>query len=76
MQNASVKWNLSINQLNSVDFESERKLFIDNESLELTGNFSDSHSICYDEILKGNDIFRAESTIDSLFLVSEMSKHE
>ena len=74
--NASVKWNLSINQLNSVNFEGERKLLIDNESLELSGNFSDSHSICYDEILKDNDIFRAESTVDSLFLVSEMSKYE
>jgi len=72
--NASVKWNLSINLLNSDSFKSERKLLIDDESFELTGNFSDSHSICYNEILKNNKIFHAESTVDSLLLVSKMTK--
>ena len=74
--NASVKWNLSINLLYSDNFKSERKLLIDDESFEITGNFSNSHSVCYDEILKNNNILHAESTVDSLLLASKMAKYE
>ena len=73
-KNAKVKWNLSLDRLHKNSVESERKLIINNKAYELTGKFSDSHSICYQEILSKNNIFHAKSTVESLLLVSKMSK--
>ena len=74
-KNAKIKWNLSINQKFNKEFKSERSLRIDSKIYELTGNFENSHSICYSEILNENKIFFAKSTIDSLNLISEMEKN-
>ena len=73
-KNAKVKWNLSLDRLHKNSVESERKLIINNKAYELTGKFSDSHSLCYQEILSKKNIFHAKSTVESLFLVSKMSK--
>ncbi len=73
-KNAKVKWNLSIDKPNLKSFESERKLIVNNKEYELTGNFNDSHTHCYQQILKQDKIFNGKSTVDSLHLVSEMSK--
>ena len=73
-KNVKVKWNLSINALKKNNFKSTRTLKIKNDTHKLDGNFSDSHSLCYKEIILKNKLFNAQSSVDSLILVSEMIK--
>lgn len=77
LSRADIKWSLSINaedlptSLKKENKQTYRSLTIDNETFEFSDGFTDLHTVCYEDILKGGGYGIAEAKA-AIELVSEI----
>ena len=81
MQNANVRWFLSVNidyipeEIKLRGLTTYRSITVDNEEIEFSGGFADLHTRSYEEILKGNG-FGLDEAYGSINTVSTIRNLE